>query len=87
MKAKYKCTIDFEIYYDVDTLEDLKSDREIACDIGVLVLDEVINADGVGTFDIKESSINVYGQSGNEREEMETPEWKKKLYDKFNRFN
>ena len=87
MKAKYKCTIDFEIYYDVDTLEDLKSDREIACDIGVLVLDEVINADGVGTFDIKESSINVYGQSDNEREEMETPEWKKKLYDKFNRFN
>lgn len=83
MKAKYKCTIDFELYYDVDTPEDLKSDREIACDIGVLILDEVVNADGVVTFNIVRSSMDVYGKTDEERKEMETPEWKQNFYDKF----
>ena len=83
MKAKYKCTMEFELYYDVDTLEDLKSDREIACDIGVLILDEVVNADGVGTFNIVRSSMDVYGKTDEERKEMETPEWKQNFYDKF----
>ena len=85
MNAKYKCTISFEVYHDVDTLENLKSDREYACDIGVLVLDEVVKADGVATFDIKESSVDVYGKTDEERAEMETPEWKEKLYASFNK--
>ena len=87
MKAKYKCTISFEVYHDVDTLEDLKSDREMASDIACLIMDEVTTANGVGTFEIQESSINVYGSTDAERKEIETPEWKEKMYNKFLRIH
>lgn len=59
MKAKYKFNINVEISYDIDTLEGLKDNNEMAQDLRELICDNVIIAGGVAFCDVLKSEIDV----------------------------
>ena len=59
MKAKYKFNINVEINYDIDSLEDLKDNNEMAQDLMELICDNVIIAGGVASCDVLKSEIDV----------------------------
>ena len=59
MKATYEFTMQVKVVHEVDELNGLKSDREMAVSVGEMICDQATYADGVASFDILESSLNI----------------------------
>lgn len=59
MKAVYEFTMQVKVIQEVDDITALKSDREFAVSVGEMIADEATQCNGVATFDVLESSLNV----------------------------
>ena len=59
MKVKYDVTLKITLIHDVDSVEGLKTNSEIANDIGQLICDEATVSNGVACYEVIESSIDV----------------------------
>ncbi|MBQ8426185.1 MAG: hypothetical protein IJX16_00270 [Clostridia bacterium] len=59
MKANYDIVINIKLTHEIDTLENLKGDREMAEDIAHMICDEAVNANGVATYDILASCVTI----------------------------
>lgn len=59
MRADYDISVNLKLVYEIDTLEELKNDRQLAEDICRMIADEAIVAGGVASYDIIKSSVNV----------------------------
>lgn len=59
MKASYEMTLKLNIIHDIDSLEDLKGDREYAEDVCKMICDEAMQADAVICYEILKSSMEV----------------------------
>lgn len=59
MRADYDISVNLKLVYEIDTLEELKTDRQLAEDICRMIADEATVAGGVASYDIIKSSVNV----------------------------
>lgn len=59
MKATYEVNLKVVVIHDVDTLENLKSNTEMANDIATMICDEATSCGAVAMYDIVSSSVNV----------------------------
>lgn len=59
MKVKYTTIMKVEVEHTVDTLKEIKADREFANDLAHMICDEATTAGGVATYKIYESTVNV----------------------------
>lgn len=61
MKLKYDFTVKFQACYEVEKeeMKDLKSAHEMAESAAQLVCDEIVTAEGIGGYDILESSFTL----------------------------
>lgn len=59
MKANYDVVLRIKIEYEIDTLKDLKSAKEMSEDIAHMICDEVAVSGGVGSYDTIRSDMRV----------------------------
>lgn len=59
MIAVYETTIKIQVAHELDSLENLKSDREYAEGICQMIADESTSINGVAVCDIVKSSLSV----------------------------
>lgn len=59
MKANYEITLKLNIMHDIDKLTNLKDAHELANDIVHMICDEATMCNGVATYEILNSTLNV----------------------------
>lgn len=59
-KVKYRVKVEFEIIQDYNGAEGLKGSNEFAQDLVTFVCDEAVNAGAVATYQIFNSTVDVY---------------------------
>lgn len=59
MKVEYTINLKIKAAFECDNIEDIKSNVEFAEAVAQLVCDEVATAEGVASYEIYDSIINV----------------------------
>lgn len=83
MVAKYEIEMTVTASYEIDDIDNLKTDKEYAEDLAYLICDEIATAGGVGTFEIKSSIMNVKNNYDNKCKSFLVREWEKNFLQKF----
>ena len=59
MKAVYDVIMKVKVSHEIDTIEDIKSDREFADDMAQMICDEAVTCNAVAEYEILKSEVNV----------------------------
>lgn len=61
MKAVYNITLKIKLDFEIDdwNFDYLKDGREMADCIGQMICDEVVNGDGIGSYDITTAKCHI----------------------------